>query len=136
MVLFAVAYGLLILSNLIGTAAVDTLRFEMPEVAGTLGTMFMPIVLTVRLAFAGWLGWLIVWRRNNFAKWAVVALMALRLRDTADAWTGLVSGNPISILWFFATGVGAFALLCLFLPPSRRWFAAKGQPPVDASIFD
>jgi hypothetical protein len=137
-VLFAVAYGLLVLVTLgHGMIAVDSLRAEMPEYAAILGAAFAPIMLGFRFLLATWLGWLIVRRASNVAKWFVVVLIAAKLRSVADAWTGLQTGNVNSVLWTVGTLLGLFAVACLFAPASRFWFRTKGRSiEADAAVFE
>ncbi len=126
--LFAAAYGALLLVNLVhGVIAADSLRLVVPEFADMLGDGFVPIMLAVRFAFAAWLGWLIIRRASNIAKWFVVVLMVLKLRSLGDAWEGLQSLNVNSILWTLGTVLGLFAVVFLFAPASRYWFASKGR---------
>jgi hypothetical protein len=135
--LFAVAFALLVLVNLIhGVIAADYLYAIAPEFARALGDAYVPFVLTLRVAFPAWLGWLIVRRASNFAKWTVVVLTIIKLRSIGDAWTGLQTANVNSILWSIGTALGLFAVGCLFAPASRSWFARKGVMESDAAVFE
>jgi hypothetical protein len=136
--LFAIAYALFVLLNLVhGVISADSLRLALPELAQSLGATFVPMMLTARVAFAAWLGWLIVFRTSKIAKWFVVVLMVIRLRSIGDAWTGLQTGNVNSILWTIGTVLGLFTVACLFLPASRFWFATKGRSvETDVAVFE
>jgi hypothetical protein len=136
--IFAAAYALLVLVNLIhGAVVADSLRLAMPELSAALDDAFVPAALSLRVALAAWLGWLILFRASNIAKWFVVALMALKLRSIGDAWTGLQKGNLNSILWTVGTIFSMIAVVSLFVPRARYWFATKGNSARhEARTFD
>ena len=55
------------INAILGVVAADDFRVRQPEGASLLGDALVPVVLSTRLALAGLLGWLIVFRANNVA---------------------------------------------------------------------
>ena len=95
------------------------------------------LTLAFRLGLASVLTWLVYIRANIIAKWVAVLFAVGRLTQAGVAWMGLQQGRPNSIVWFFTSAIATFAVVCLFLPDSRYWFASKGRSTkADSAIFE
>lgn len=114
----------------------EILRFQEYFSANTSETL-LPFVLALRLGIPLLLTWLVWARASRFAKWAIVTLLALRVIRVPDALTGLATANVNSIIWTLGSVLGLVAVICLFLPESRYWFARKGAlSKSDAAVFE
>lgn len=116
----------------------NNLRIEAYFPASSSGTV-VAIIVALRLAIALLLTWLVWARASKFAKWAIVVLFAFRGIRLPEALAGLATPdvNWLLILWFASLPFTLFAVICLFLPESRDWFARKGgSAKADAAVFE
>ena len=138
--LFAVAF----MAQAVASAAHNILTPAdlQSRIFATFGTNDSTVVLFVltlafRLGLASLLTWLVYIRANSIAKWVATLFAIGRLTQTGVAWTGLQVGNPNSIAWLVTSAIALFAVVCLFLPDSRYWFASKGRSSrADSAIFE
>ena len=101
------------------------------------GAEFLPVLLATRLgivlALASWL----CMRASNSAKWIIIVLFLPSLVRAGDAWSGLWLGRPNSFFWLAASVLYLIAILLLFRPDARYWFATKGGTTKgNAQVFD
>jgi hypothetical protein len=96
------------------------------------GYVMSPIMMAASVVAAPALG-LILWyfiarRASVIAKWVLTAFVALAIFVFVRQMiaTPLASGNPILMAAVIAELLKLYAVICLFLPGARPWFA-KGE---------
>jgi len=101
------------------------------------GAEFLPALLAIRLGvvvvLAGWL-----WARaSNVAKWIIVLLFLPLLSQVTGLWAGIAARSPNAYFWLATAVLYLAAILLLFMPDARYWFATKGGTiKNNAAVFD
>ena len=99
---------------------------------------FLGGVTLVSYGFYGLIWYRIVARAGNVARWIFAVITVLGLigmpMNLANASSGLIS--PFTMLLMIVSALLQLAaLVCLFLPDARRWFANKGVM-ADPLVFE